>query len=197
MKCLLLCSLFISMQLRCMEPTNLVRPLPVPQHMGVKLWTRSVINCIETRNHEHLQELFENPPTARTTYPLNDRIMEEVKEHRDNQLASLYAPCGSKKIWNKLRAVTIDLGLPLATLCIGLSDGIISGQKVIIALSSIYFVLSLESAAKNAYRHWTMKEYKDKIEEFDVLLQLLQGMKQLQEKGTINQSAILSDTHNE
>lgn len=153
----------------------------------VNRWAQTIVTCIEKRKQVQLIELFKQPPQTRGNHHLNDKIFEEIKAHRDAQLDALRSPCSSKKIWNKIRAITIDIGLPTAALAVGLADGIIAKQPVIIALSTIYFVLSLESALKQTYSHWTMKEYEDKVEEFDVWLQVMQGMQQLTEKGEIDQ----------
>jgi hypothetical protein len=87
------------------------------------------------------------------------------------------------------------LGLPLTALGIGLADGIISGNKAILILTSVYFGLSLESALKQAYAHWTMKNYQDKVEQFDVLLELLEGMQKLQNKEGVPNSLPLITSH--
>lgn len=163
----------------------------------VSTWAHTIVDCFEQGNTTKLHQLMSHPPILRTEYPLNQKIREEIKTHRDDQMHALLSPCSPKKVWNKCRALVIDLGLPITALGIGLADGIISGNKAILILTSVYFGLSLEGALKQAYAHWTMKNYQDKVEQFDVLLELLEGMQKLQNKEGVPNSLPLIPSHDE
>ena len=178
--------LCIGTQCMGMECPQLTLTLEEVDHLApveVQSWATTVVQCIEKRKSSQLRTLLNQSPQLRSQYPLNNKIIEEIKQHRNEQQYALQSNCGSKKIWNKFRAIAIDLGLPLAAFGVGLAEGIIAQEPVIIALSSIYLVLSLESALKQTYTHWTMKEYEGKVEEFDVWLQLMEGMQRLEKKG--------------
>lgn len=183
---LLIISSFCILSTLCLGMERIDFPPDQHNSADVTSWAKTVVTCIEKRNKEQLSKLLKQPPVLRTQHPLNNNIIEEIKAHRDEQLDALRAPYGGKKVWNKFRAIVIDLGLPIAAFGIGLADGIISEQPVIIALSAIYLVLSAESALKQTYSHWTMKEYEGKVEEFDVWLQVMESMQRIEQKRAEN-----------
>lgn len=163
-----------------------------------RLWARGIVSCIEKRNNSELLALLDKAPIQRNSnYPFNANIQEEIKAHRDDQLKALRT-CSPRKVWNKICAVSIDIGLPLTAFGVGLADGIIAQSPTIIALSSIYLVLSLKTALKDMYAHWTMKAYEDKVEEFDVWLTILSHLERRTQHDPLlpaHDNSPLEDTH--
>lgn len=148
-----------------------------------KAWRKKIVSCIIKRKPNKLDILFANAPTTRSSHKLNNKIFEELKAHREQELEALQATFGYKKIWNKFRAIVIDLGLPVAGTALGIVTGVIEEKPVLWVLALVYGVLSSEMAIKQAYAHWTMKEYEGKVEEFDVWLKLLENTQNLNQKG--------------